>query len=207
MAPQNNYTLKHNSLTKSSSWRGAHWLLAYGKYEWPPYYSNKPKANKELRFQNSHCGVRAVSKTHSDKVRPSNFFAGKCLRKWNPATQTWRSLTREHYKQHRHPHPRCVSPSPHLHQFRHDLKQQVVLKLHPDSLCRSPQQRSLQGHMDVDENGKMSSGRTYNLLKICFRQNDLLMQNHTFLRHSIEKQHLTINWWIYMPESLTTYSL
>ena len=33
MVPQNNYTLKHNSFRKSSSWRGAHWLLAYGKFE------------------------------------------------------------------------------------------------------------------------------------------------------------------------------
>ena len=30
MVPQNNYTLKHNNLTKSSSWRGARWILVYG---------------------------------------------------------------------------------------------------------------------------------------------------------------------------------
>ena len=126
-------TNKHNSLTKSSSWRGAHWLLAYGKYGWPPYYSNKPKANEVWRFENSHCGGRAVSKTHSDKDNLSSPFPGKSLRKWNTATQTRRSPTREHHKQHRHPNPRCVSPSPHLHQFRHDLQQQAIPELHPDS--------------------------------------------------------------------------
>ena len=74
MVPQNNYTLKRNSLTKSSSWRGAHWLLTYGNYERPPFYSSKPKANEVWRFENSHCGGRAVSKTHSDKVWPPVLF-------------------------------------------------------------------------------------------------------------------------------------
>ena len=134
MIPQNNYTLKHSSLTKSSSWRGAHWLLAYGKYEWPPYYSKKPKANEVWRFENSHCGGRAVSKTHSDKDSPSSPFPSDNF--WENETlqlKLGRSLTREHHKQHRHPHPRCVSPSPHLHQFRHDLQQQAIPELHPDS--------------------------------------------------------------------------
>ena len=26
-----------------SSWRGAHWVLVYGEYGWPPYYSPKEK--------------------------------------------------------------------------------------------------------------------------------------------------------------------
>ena len=74
MVPQNNYKLKHTSLTKSSSWGGAHWLLACGKYERPPYYSSKPKANEVWRFENSHCAGRAVSKTHSDKSVPPVHF-------------------------------------------------------------------------------------------------------------------------------------
>ena len=53
----------------------------------------------------------------------------------------------------------------------------------------------LQGHMEVDRNGKMSSGRTYNWHSICLRWSDLLMQDHTFLRHFMEQQLLTINWW------------
>ena len=44
----------------------------------------------------------------------------------------------------------------------------------------------LQGHMEVDGNGKMSSGRTYNWHSICLRWSDLLLQDHTFLRHSLE---------------------
>ena len=74
MVPQNNYTLKHNSLTTSSSWRGANWLLVYGKYECAPYYSSKPKANEKWRFENSHCGGPAVLTTPSDKVCLSSFF-------------------------------------------------------------------------------------------------------------------------------------
>ena len=60
-------------------------------------------------------------------------FSGKSLRKWNPATQSWGSPTREHHKQHRNPHARCVFPSPQLHQFRHDIQQQAIPKLQPDS--------------------------------------------------------------------------
>ena len=100
-------------------------------------------------------------------VPPVLFFA-QSQRKLNPGTQTRRSLTREYHKQHRHPHPRCLPPSPHLHQFRHDLKQQAVPELHPD-FPRPSQHLSLQGHMEVDDNGKMSSGRTYNWLSICLR--------------------------------------
>ena len=44
----------------------------------------------------------------------------------------------------------------------------------------------VQGHMEVDRNGKTSSGRTYNWHSICLRWSDLLMQDHTFLRHSME---------------------
>ena len=56
----------------------------------------------------------------------------------------------------------------------------------PDSPRPFPQEISLQGHMEVDGNGKMSSGRTYNWLSICLRWSDLLIQDHTFLRHSLE---------------------
>ena len=42
------------------------------------------------------------------------------------------------------------------------LKQRAVPELHTDSPCPSAQQFFLQGHMEVDGNGKMSSGRTYN---------------------------------------------
>ena len=98
-----------------------------------PYYSSKPKANEVWRFEKSHCGGRAALTTPSDKVCPSSPFPGKSLRKWNTATETRRLPTREHHKQHPHPNPRCVSPSSHLHQFRHDLPQQAIPELNPDS--------------------------------------------------------------------------
>ena len=135
MVPQNNYTLKHNSLTISSSWRGARWLLAYGKYEWPPYYSSKPKANEVWRFENSHCGGRAALKTHSEKVCRLSLqsFSRKISEKRKhcnsnpeianagaPQTTSTSSTSMSAF-------------SPHLHQFRHDLQQQAFPELHPDS--------------------------------------------------------------------------
>ena len=96
--------------------------------------------------------------------------------------------------------PECSSVSPWYPTTK------AVLELHLNSPCPPLQKHSLQGHMEVDGNGKMSSGRNYNWLSICLRWSDLLMQDHTFLRHSMEWQDLTINWWIYMPLSLTTYS-
>ena len=186
--PQNNYTLKHNSLTKSSSWRGAHCLLAYGKYGWPPYYSSKPKANEVWRFEKSLCGCRAVSKTHSDKVNPSSPSPGKSLRKWNTATQTRRSLTREHHKQYRQPHPRCLLIPRIFISFAMISNNKLLQKFTriPGLSLPISTRNFLQGHMEVDRNDKMSSGRTYNWHSICLRWSDLLMQGHIFLRHSLE---------------------
>ena len=77
--------------------------------------------------------VERCQKHPQTKSVPPVLFFGKFLRKWNPAIQTGISQTREHHKQHRHPHTRCMSPSPNLHQFRHGLKQQPVPELQPDS--------------------------------------------------------------------------
>ena len=133
MVPQNNYTLKHNSLTKSSSWRGAHWLLAYGKDGWPPYYSSKPKANEEWRFKNSHCGGRAVSKTHSDKVCPSSPFLRTSSEKMKPCNSNPEMANAGAPKTTSTPSPSMSALSPHLHQFRHDLQQKAIPELHPNS--------------------------------------------------------------------------
>ena len=159
MIPQNNYTLKHNSLTKSSSWRGAHWLLGYGKYGWPPYYSSKPKANEVWRFEKSHCGGRAVSKTHSMSICPSTLFPGKALRKWNPAIPTRRSLTREHQEQHRHPHLPFRRIFISFAMISNNKLFQNFTRIPGLSLPISTR-NFCQGHMEVDRNGKMSSGRT-----------------------------------------------
>ena len=188
MAPQNNYTLKHNSLTKSSSWRGAHWLLAYGKYEQPPYYSSKSKANELWIFENSHCGSRALSKTHSDKICPSSPFPGKSLRNWNSATPTRRSPTREHQEQHRQPHLRYL-PFPRIFiSFAMIPNNKLFQNFTRIPGLSSPisTRNFLRGHMEVDRNGKMSSGRTYNWHSICLIWSDRLMQDHIFLRHSME---------------------
>ena len=56
----------------------------------------------------------------------------------------------------------------------------------PESPRPYPQEIFLQGHMEVDRNGKMSSGTTYNWHSICLRWSDLFMQDHTFLRYSME---------------------
>ena len=208
MVPQNKCTLKHNSLTKTSSWRGAHWLIAYGKYEWPLYYSSKPKANEVWRVENSHCGGRAALTTPSDNVCPPSPFPGKSLRKRNPATQTRRSPTQEHQEQHRHPHLRCL-PFPRIFISFAMISDNKLLQ----NFTRIPgvslpisTRNFLQGQMKVDRNGKKSSGRTYNWQSICLRWSDLLMQDHIFLRHSMEYQHLTINRWFYMPKPLNAYS-
>ena len=133
MVPQNNYTLKHNSLTKSSSWRGAHCLLAYGKYEWPPYYSSKPKANEEWRFENSHCGGRAVSKTHSDKICLSSPFLRTISEKMKLCSSNPEIAKAGAPQTTSTSQPSIVSSSPHFHQFRHDLQQQPIPELRPDS--------------------------------------------------------------------------
>ena len=132
MVPQNNYTLKHNSLPKSSSWKGAHWLLAYGKHERPPYYSSKPKANEVRRFENSHCGGRAMSKTHSDNVSPSSPFPENL---WENETLQLKPGDRQRgsTKNNIDTLTFDVCSFPHLNQFGHDLQQQAFPELHPDS--------------------------------------------------------------------------
>ena len=126
-------TNKHNSLTKSSSWRGAHCLLAYGKYGWPPYYSNKPKANEVWRFENSHCGGRAVPITPSDEVCLSSPFLRKISEKMKPCNSNPEIANAGAPKTRSTPSPSMSAFSPHLHQFRHDLQQQAIPELYPDS--------------------------------------------------------------------------
>ena len=86
------------------------------------------------------------------------------------------------------PSPSMSAFSAHLPQFRHDLQQQAFPELHLDSRISLliSTRIILQGHMEVNRNGKMSSGRTYNWHSICLRWSDLLMQDHTFLRHFME---------------------
>ena len=133
MVPQNNDTLKHNSLTKSSSWRGAHWLLAYGKYGWPLYYSSRRKANEVWRFENSHCGGQAVPITPSDEICLSSLFLRTISEKMKPCNSNPEIANAGALKTTSIPSPSMSALSPHLHQFRLDLQQQAISELHPDS--------------------------------------------------------------------------
>ena len=131
--------------------------------------------------------------TPSDKVCPSSLFPGKSLRKWNPATQARRSLTWEHHKQHRHPHPRCLL-IPRIFiscaMLSNNKLFQNFTRIPGPSLPISTR-NLLQGHMEVDRNGKMSSGRTYNWHSICLDEvisscritlfSDILWNSNTWL--------------------------
>ena len=173
----------------SSSWRGAHWLLAFGEYEWPPYYSSKPKAKEVWTFENSHCGDRAVLTTPSDKVCPSSPLLWTTSEKMKPSnsnleianagapqTTSTSSLSM------------CVSlpASSSVSPWSPTTSLSRTLPRFPDSPRPYPQEIFLQRHMEVDRIGKMSSGRTYNWHSIRLRRSDLLKQDHTFLRHSME---------------------
>ena len=189
MVPQKNYSLKHNGLTKSSSWKGAHWLLAYGKYGWPPYYSSKPKANEKWSFENSHCGGRAVSKIHSDKVCPSSPLLRTISEKMKLCNSNPDIGNAGAPKSTSTPSPSvCASfpASSSVSPWSPTTSSSRTPPGFPDSSRPSPQGISLQGQMEVDRNGKMSSGRIYNWHSICLRWSDLLIQDHTFLRQSIE---------------------
>ena len=95
-----------------------------------------PANQKLLRYEDLKTHIAEVERCQKHpqtKSVPPVIFCGKSLRKWNTETQTRRSPTQDYHKQHRYPNPRCVSPSSHLHQFRHDLPQQAIPELHPDS--------------------------------------------------------------------------
>ena len=81
----------------------------------------------------------------------------------------------------------CIS-SPHLHQFRHDLQQQAIPEIHPDSRLFSPisTRNFFQGHMEVDRKWQNEFWQNLQLTQYLLGWSDLLMQDHTFLRHSME---------------------
>ena len=95
-------------------------------------------------------------KTHSDKVCPSSPFRGKPLRNWNPATQTRRSPTWEHYKQHRHPHLRCL-PRPRIFisfaMISNNKLFQNFTRI-PESPCPYPQEFFFRGTWRLKEMAK-----------------------------------------------------
>ena len=103
-----------------------------------------------------------MSKTHSDKVCPSSPFLRKIPGKMKPCNSNLEIANLGALQTTSTPSPSMSAPSPHLHQFRHDLQQQAIPPGFPDSPRPYPQEIFLQGHMEADRNGKMSPGRTYN---------------------------------------------
>ena len=85
MVPQNNYTLKHKSLTKSSSGFSARGITSLTEiFDWPTRKSQWKVNGKFRRFENSPCGGWAVSKTPSDKICFSSHFPGTISEKKEP---------------------------------------------------------------------------------------------------------------------------
>ena len=135
---------------------------------------------------------RCQEHTQTNSVPPVLFPEN--LRKWNPATQTQRSPTREHQEQHRHPHLRCL-PFPRTFISFAMISNNKLFQ----NFTRIPGVSSpisirnfFQGHKEVDGNGKMSSGRTYNGLRIGLRWSDLLMHGIATLHYQLVI-YMTIN--------------
>ena len=74
-----------------------------------------------------------MSKTPSDKVYPSSRFLWTTSEKLEPCNSNPEIANAEALKTTSTPSPSMSALSPHLHQFRHDLQQQAIPELHPDS--------------------------------------------------------------------------
>ena len=155
-----------------------------------PYYSSKPKANEVWRFENSHCGGRSSGvKTHSDKVCLSSPFLWKISEKMKPCNSNPEIANAGAPQTTSTSSPSmCISlpASSSVSPWSPTTSYSRTSPGFPDSPRPYPLDIFLQGHMGADRNGKMSSGRTYNWHSNCLRWIDLLMQDHTFLRHSME---------------------
>ena len=125
-----------------------------------------PANQKLMRYEDLKIHIAEVERCQKHtqtKSVPPVLFPGN-LRKWNPATQARRSLTREHHKKHRHPHPRCLLIPRIFISFAMISNNKLFQNFTRTPGLSSPisTRNFLQGHMEVDRNGKMSSGRTYN---------------------------------------------
>ena len=144
--------------------------------------------------------------TPSDKISTSSRFLRTVFEKMKPCNSNPVIANAGAPQTTSTSSPSVSAFSPHLHQFRRDLQHQANPELHPNSHHPSPQHLSLQVDMEVDGNGKMSSGRTYNWLSIYLRWSDLLMKDQTFLRHSMKsKAWLTIGGFTHLINLLSTH--
>ena len=130
-------------------------------------HHNIPANQKLMRYEDLKIHIAEVERcqkhTQTKSVPPVLSF-GQILRKSNRATQTLRSPTREHHKQHPHSHSRCVLSHRIFVSFAlisNNKLFQNFTRIPGLSLPISIR-IFLQGHMEVDRIGKMSSGRTYN---------------------------------------------
>ena len=134
-----------------------------------------PANQKLMRIEdlkNSHCGGRAVLTTPSDKLCPSNpllWTTSEKLKSCNSnpeITNTGapqKTSTSSPLMSASLPASSSVSP------WSSTTSCSRNPPGFPDSVRPTTQEIFLQRHMEVDRNGKMSSGRPYNWLSICFR--------------------------------------
>ena len=114
-----------------------------------------------MKIENSHCGGRAVLTTPSDKVCHSSPFLWTTSEKLKLCNSIPENAKTRALRTTLTPSPSMSAPVP---------ASSSVSPWSSTTTCSRtpfPQQFCLQGHMEVDGNGKMSSGRTYNWLRIC----------------------------------------
>ena len=155
-----------------------------------------PANQKLMRYEDLKIHIAEVERcqkhTRTKSVPPVLYF-GKSMRKWDPATQARRSLTWKHHKQNRHPYPRCLLISRIFISFAMISNNKVFQNFTqiPGLSLPISTRNFLQGHMEADRNGKMSSGRTYNWHSICLDEvisscritlfSDILWNSNTWL--------------------------
>ena len=71
--------------------------------------------------------------TPSDEICPSSLFLRTISEKMKPCNSTPEIVNAGASKTTSTPSPSMSALYPHLHQFRHDLQQQAIPELHPDS--------------------------------------------------------------------------
>ena len=153
-----------------------------------PYYSSKPKANEVWRFEThivevERCQKHTQTMSVSPVLLPVNLWENETLqlkpgdRQRGSTTNNIDILTFD-----------VCLPTRIFISFAMISNNKLFQNFTRIPGLSSPisTRNFLQGHMEVDRNGKMSSGRTYNWHSICLRWSDLLMQDHIFLRHSME---------------------
>ena len=130
-----------------------------------------------------------VKNTLRQRQSLQSFSFGQFLRKRNPATQTWKIANAGAPQTTSTSSPSmCISlpASSSVSPWSPTTSYSRTSPGFPDSPRPYPQEIFLQGHMEADRNGTMSSGRIYNWHSNCLRWIDLLMQDHTFLRYFME---------------------